>query len=66
MKHMGLDATRENAQKRVLELKFEPKGSTELSKPKVGKDDPNNQPHTGGNTWSGGVSVSGDLTFSPN
>ncbi|TMW60750.1 hypothetical protein Poli38472_000792 [Pythium oligandrum] len=28
---------------------------TGLDKPKYGKDDPNNDPHVGGNTWAGGT-----------
>ena len=40
--------------KRPLDMKFEPK-KTELDKPKFGKEDPNNDPHEGGNTWAGGV-----------
>ncbi|KDQ56692.1 hypothetical protein JAAARDRAFT_207783 [Jaapia argillacea MUCL 33604] len=55
VKNLGLDAAREAARKQVLDLKFEPKGSTELDAPKFGKEDPNNQPHTGGNTWAGGT-----------
>ncbi|ETW77425.1 hypothetical protein HETIRDRAFT_156533 [Heterobasidion irregulare TC 32-1] len=54
VKRLGLDAGRDAAQKRVLDLKFEPKGSTDLDKPKFGKEDPNNEPHHGGNTWAGG------------
>ncbi|KAI0315297.1 AAA domain-containing protein [Amylostereum chailletii] len=50
--NIGLDASRESA--KVLDLKFEPK-ATDLSKPKYGKEDPNNAPHTGGNTWAGGT-----------
>ncbi|CCM05477.1 uncharacterized protein FIBRA_07698 [Fibroporia radiculosa] len=55
VKHLGIDAARESTQKKVLDLKFEPKGNTDLSGPKHGKDDPNNKPHTGGNTWAGGT-----------
>lgn len=40
--------------KRPLDMKFEPK-KTDLDKPKFGKEDPNNDPHEGGNTWAGGV-----------
>lgn len=54
VKRLGLDAAREAAQKKVMDVKFEPK-ETSLSKPKFGKEDPNNAPHTGGNTWAGGV-----------
>ena len=56
VKRLGLEAAREAAQKKVLDVKFEPKGNTDVSSPKFGKEDPNNQPHTGGNTWAGGVS----------
>ncbi|KAI0372412.1 hypothetical protein BV20DRAFT_939833 [Pilatotrama ljubarskyi] len=55
VKNLGIGAAREAAQKKVLDVKFEPKGDTTLSEPKYGKDDPDNQPHTGGNTWAGGV-----------
>lgn len=54
VKNVGLEAAREEA-KKVLEIKYEPKGDVGLSQPKFGKDDPNNSPHTGGNTWAGGV-----------
>lgn len=37
-------------------MKYEPK-NTSLSEPKHGKDDPENKPHTGGNTWAGGVRI---------
>lgn len=56
MKRVGLEAARETTRKRVLDVKYEPKGDTSLSHPKYGKVDPNNAPHTGGNTWAGGVS----------
>ena len=55
VKRLGLDAGRDAVQKRVLDLRFEPKGSTDLDKPKFGKEDPKNEPHHGGNTWTGGV-----------
>lgn len=61
MKNLGIGAAREAAQKKVLDIKFEPKGDTSLSEPKLGKDDPENNPHTGGNTWSGGVHASRTL-----
>ncbi|KZT28299.1 hypothetical protein NEOLEDRAFT_1129681 [Neolentinus lepideus HHB14362 ss-1] len=54
VKNLGLEAARETT-KKILEIKFEPEGSTELSKPKFGKEDPENEPHTGGNTWAGGT-----------
>ncbi len=55
VKNLGIGAAREAVQKKVLDIKFEPKGDTSLSDPKYGKDDPDNKPHTGGNTWAGGV-----------
>ncbi|KAI9056427.1 hypothetical protein FKP32DRAFT_1599153 [Trametes sanguinea] len=55
VKNLGIGAARETAKKKVLDVKFEPKGDTSLSQPKYGKEDPNNQPHTGGNTWAGGT-----------
>ena len=57
VKRLGLDAAREGSGKRVQDIKFEPKGDTKLSEPKYGKDDPKNAPHTGGNTWAGGVGI---------
>ncbi|THH30493.1 hypothetical protein EUX98_g3701 [Antrodiella citrinella] len=54
VKRLGLDAARESARKKVLDVKFEPK-ETSLSKPKFGKEDPENAPHTGGNKWAGGT-----------
>lgn len=57
VKHLGLVAAREASRKKVLDIKFSPKETT-LSQPKYGKVDPNNQPHTGGNTWAGGVRLS--------
>ncbi|KAH9924969.1 AAA domain-containing protein [Epithele typhae] len=55
VKHVGMSAARETAKKQVLDLKFEPQGDTSLSSPKFGKEDPDNEPHTGGNTWAGGT-----------
>ena len=55
VKNVGLAAAREQVRK-VLDMKYEPKDTT-LSDPKHGKDDPENKPHTGGNTWSGGVRI---------
>lgn len=55
VKKLGLDAERESSQKKVLDVKFEPKGDISLDKPKFGKVDEKNAPHSGGNTWSGGV-----------
>ena len=54
MQRVGLDAVREET-KRIKELAFKPSGSTELSEPKFGKEDPKNEEHSGGNTWAGGV-----------
>ena len=62
VKHVGLNAAREEA-KKVLDIKYEPKGDTALSAPKFGKEDPNNSPHTGGNTWAGGVCTVRSLCF---
>ena len=56
VKNLGLDAAREATKKKVLDIQFEPKGDTTLDNPKFGKEDPNNEPHSGGNTWAGGVS----------
>ncbi|PIL28944.1 hypothetical protein GSI_08991 [Ganoderma sinense ZZ0214-1] len=55
VKKLGIDAAREATKKQILDLKFEPKGDTGLNSPKFGKEDPNNEPHTGGNTWAGGT-----------
>ncbi|KZS88617.1 hypothetical protein SISNIDRAFT_417941 [Sistotremastrum niveocremeum HHB9708] len=55
VQNVGLDAVRDPAEKKVMEVKFEPTGSTELDEPKKGIDDPENKPHTGGNTFSGGT-----------
>ncbi|KAI0752632.1 AAA domain-containing protein [Daedaleopsis nitida] len=55
VKNLGISAAREAAKKQVLDLKFEPKGDTSLSQPKFGKEDPDNEAHTGGNTWAGGT-----------
>ncbi|TFY75430.1 hypothetical protein EWM64_g8582 [Hericium alpestre] len=54
VQHLGLDASRESAAKKVLDMKFEPR-ETGLDKPKRGKDDPKDEPHQGGNTFSGGT-----------
>ncbi|WFD27940.1 hypothetical protein MNAN1_002948 [Malassezia nana] len=43
------------AEKKDLQVQFRPKGDTSLDRPKRGKDDPNNEPHVGGNTWRGGT-----------
>ena len=55
VRHLGLEAARETAKKQVKDVKFEPKGSTDLKEPKFGKEDPKNEEHTGGNIWAGGV-----------
>ncbi|KAK7683695.1 hypothetical protein QCA50_013071 [Cerrena zonata] len=55
VKNLGLDAAREATKKKVLDMKFEPTGDTKLDKPKFGKEDPDNEPHSGGNTWAGGT-----------
>jgi hypothetical protein len=49
-----LDAAREAAEKKVQEIKFEP-ANTELTEPKEGKHD--NEEHSGGNTYAGGVNT---------
>ena len=43
------------AAKKDLRVEFRPTGDTSLDRPKRGKDDPNNDPHVGGNTWRGGT-----------
>jgi von Willebrand factor A domain-containing protein 8 len=53
---LGLDAAREAAKREALEIRFDPTGNTDLSEPKEGKHDPDNDAHVGGNTWAGGVS----------
>ncbi|KLO18907.1 hypothetical protein SCHPADRAFT_935748 [Schizopora paradoxa] len=53
--NFGLEAARESAKKRVKDIKFEPKGKQDLNGPKFGKEDPNNEEHSGGNTWAGGT-----------
>lgn len=55
-RHLGLEASRENVNKKVHDIKFEPKNPKPASEPKFGKKDPNNEEHHGGNTWAGGVS----------
>lgn len=52
---LGLDSARNAAKKDVKEVQFEPNGPTDLGAPKFGKEDPNNEEHSGGNTWAGGV-----------
>lgn len=58
VKSLGLDAAREAAKKRVKDVQFKPIGPTDLNEPKFGKEDLNNEEHSGGNTWAGGVSTS--------
>ncbi|WFD31235.1 hypothetical protein MSPP1_002269 [Malassezia sp. CBS 17886] len=36
-------------------VEYKPAGDTSLDKPKPGKEDPENEPHVGGNTWRGGT-----------
>ncbi|KAI0708684.1 AAA domain-containing protein [Earliella scabrosa] len=55
VKSLGISAARDAAKKKALDIKFEPQGDTSLSNPKFGKEDPDNEPHTGGNTWAGGI-----------
>ncbi|KAI1792782.1 AAA domain-containing protein [Ganoderma leucocontextum] len=55
VKKLGINAAREATEKQILDLKFEPKGDSSLNGPKLGKEDPNNEAHTGGNTWAGGT-----------
>lgn len=56
---ISLEAQRAKAEQRAaqkgLRVEYKPKGDTSLDKPKLGKDDPNNDPHVGGNTWRGGT-----------
>ena len=53
MPHLGIDAAREAAKKKVQDLHFEP-AKTELTEPKEGEHD--DKQHSGGNKWAGGVS----------
>ncbi|KAJ3505514.1 hypothetical protein NLJ89_g7376 [Agrocybe chaxingu] len=50
--HLGLDAAREAAKKKVQEIQFEPK-ETSLDQPKEGEHD--DKEHSGGNRWAGGT-----------
>ncbi|KAJ7050407.1 AAA domain-containing protein [Mycena amicta] len=50
--HLGLDAAREAATKKIKDVKFEPK-NTELGEPKEGDHD--DKEHSGGNRWAGGT-----------
>ena len=56
MQQLGLDAARESGNKKRNEVKFEPKGKDQLKGPKKGREDPNDEEHSGGGTWAGGVS----------
>ncbi|XP_045536521.1 von Willebrand factor A domain-containing protein 8 [Papilio machaon] len=38
-----------------LQMTIERKSGLDVSSPKYGKDDPDNKPHVGGNTWAGGT-----------
>ncbi|XP_055389541.1 von Willebrand factor A domain-containing protein 8 [Condylostylus longicornis] len=41
--------------KKEIQLTVERKSGLDVSSPKHGKIDPNNEPHVGGNTWAGGT-----------
>jgi hypothetical protein len=56
VKKLGLDAAREATTRRIHDIGFEPTGNTDLSEPKEGEHDADNEPHHGGNRWAGGVS----------
>ena len=49
----GTDPTTRKA-KKPLNMEFDPE-KTDLDKPKHGQEDPTGAPHTGGNTFAGGV-----------
>ncbi|KAF8581136.1 hypothetical protein K439DRAFT_1517023 [Ramaria rubella] len=51
---VGLDAVREH-NRATKDIVFKPSGSTELSQPKYGQEDPDNEEHSGGNKWAGGT-----------
>ncbi|KAF7319254.1 hypothetical protein HMN09_00262900 [Mycena chlorophos] len=52
--HLGLEAAREAATKKIQDVKFEPKdGETGLTEPKEGDID--DKEHSGGNRWQGGT-----------
>ncbi|KAI0074593.1 hypothetical protein K474DRAFT_1709721 [Panus rudis PR-1116 ss-1] len=55
VKHLGRDAARQDARKKIVDVKYEPKGDTSLSQPKFGQEDEKNEPHQGGNRWAGGT-----------
>ncbi|TFK31838.1 AAA domain-containing protein [Crucibulum laeve] len=50
--HLGLEAAREAAKKKIQDIEFEPK-ATDLNEPKEGKHD--DKEHSGGNTFAGGT-----------
>jgi phosphate-selective porin len=52
--HLGFDAAREAAKKKVKDIQFNPK-QTDLDQPKEGEHD--DKEHSGGNKWAGGVSL---------
>ena len=60
MQRVGLDAVREDTEK-IKDIAFKPSGSTDVSEPKYGKEDPKDEEHSGGNTWAGGVSCHSSL-----
>lgn len=55
VERIGIDAVRGGAatKKKPVVIEFKPTGSTELDKPKYGKD--TEKEHSGGNTWAGGT-----------
>ncbi|PPQ92175.1 hypothetical protein CVT25_008949 [Psilocybe cyanescens] len=50
--HLGLDAAREAAKKKIQDIEFEPK-DVSLNEPKEGEHD--DKQHSGGNKWAGGT-----------
>ena len=56
---VSIGALQERAAKKEREapgrIEYKPLGNTDLDQPKEGKDDPNNEPHVGGNMWRGGT-----------
>lgn len=56
---VSIEALQQRAAKKEREdaprVEYKPLGSTKLDRPKEGKEDPNNDPHVGGNTWRGGT-----------
>lgn len=49
------DSNTSMRQKRKIQLSVERKSGLATSSPKHGKEDPDNEPHVGGNTWAGGT-----------